>query len=48
MKKIWCLKVDHQVVINGKTFKVTGIVNIQEWSIIGDISLEVIDDGLHD
>jgi hypothetical protein len=42
------LKVDDQVVINGKTFKVTGIVNIQEWSIIGDISLEVIDDGLHD
>ena len=42
------LKVDDQVIINGKTFKVTGIVNIQEWSIIGDISLEVIDDGLHD
>ena len=47
-EKEFGLKVDDQVVINGKTFKVTGIVNIQEWSIIGDISLEVIDDGLHD
>lgn len=46
-EKEFGLKVDDQVVINGKTFKVTGIVNIQEWSIIGDISLEVIDDGLH-
>lgn len=47
-EKEFGLKADDQVVINGKTFKVTGIVNIQEWSIIGDISLEVIDDGLHD
>lgn len=31
---------------NGKTFKVTGIVNVQEWSIIGDISLEVVDNGV--
>lgn len=36
------------VKINEKTFKVTGVVNIQEWSIIGDISLEVFDDGIHD
>lgn len=34
--------------INDKVFKVTGIVNIQEWGIIGDISLEVFDDGVHD
>ena len=36
------------VLINGKKFKVTGIVNIQEWSIIGDVSLEVFDDGNKD
>ena len=37
------LKVDDFVVINGKKFRVTGAVNIQEWNIIADISLEVID-----
>lgn len=37
------LKVDDEVKINSKTFKVTGVVNIQEWNIIADISLEVID-----
>lgn len=37
------LRVDDQVIINGKTFKVTGAVNIQEWNLIGDISLEVVD-----
>ena len=31
--------------INEKDFKVSGVVNIQEWNIIADISLEVIDDG---
>lgn len=33
------------VKINNKTFKVTGIANIQEWNIISDISLEVVDNG---
>ena len=33
------------VKINNKTFKVTGITNIQEWNIISDISLEVVDNG---
>lgn len=37
------LKVDDCVVINKKLFKVTGIVNIQQWSIIADISLEEMD-----
>ena len=36
------------VKINSKVFKVTGIVNIQEWGIIGDVSLEVFDDGNKD
>lgn len=40
------LKVGDVVKINSKTFKVTGVVNIQEWSIIADISLEVVDDGV--
>lgn len=36
------------VLINDKKFKITGIVNIQEWNIIGDVSLEVFDDGNKD
>ncbi len=40
------LRVGDKVKINSKTFKVTGVVNIQEWNIISDISLEVIDDGI--
>jgi hypothetical protein len=39
------LQVGDQVSINGKTLKVTGVVNIQEWNIISDISLEVVDNG---
>ena len=40
------LKIGDIVKINSKTFKVTGVVNIQEWNIIADISLEVIDNGI--
>lgn len=39
------LQVGDTVQINDKTLKVTGVVNIQEWNIIADISLEVVDDG---
>lgn len=39
------LKVDDIVEIGNKTFKVVGISNIQEWNIITDISLEVVDNG---
>lgn len=42
------LKVGDFVILNCKKFKVTGIVNIQEWKIIADISLEVFDDGNKD
>lgn len=41
------LKLGDTVKINSKELKVTGIVNIQEWNIIADISLEVVDDGIH-
>ncbi len=34
------------VEFNNKTYKVTGVVNIQEWNIIADISLEVTDYGI--
>lgn len=34
------------VVINNKKFDVTGVVNIQEWGLIGDVSLEVVDNGI--
>ena len=37
------LHVGDELKINNKTLKVTGVVNIQEWNIIADISLEVID-----
>jgi hypothetical protein len=37
------LKMGDTVKMNDKKLKVTGVVNIQEWSIIADISLEVID-----
>ena len=39
------LNVNDFVIFNSKTFKVTGITNVQEWSIVSDISLEVFDDG---
>lgn len=38
------LKMGDIVEINNKTFKVTGVTNIQEWNIISDISLEVVDE----
>lgn len=41
------LKIGDFVKINSKTFKVTGVTNVQEWNIIADISLEVIDNGIH-
>lgn len=40
------LHVGDFIVFNEKTFNVTGIVNIQEWNIISDISLEVVDSGI--
>ena len=39
------LNIGDTVTINGRIFKVTGLVNVQEWNIIGDVSLEVVDDG---
>lgn len=39
------LVVGDRVVINGKTMKVTGSVDVQEWKLISDISLEVVDSG---
>ena len=41
------IEVEDVVIINKKTFKVTGVVNIQEWNLIADISLEAIDVGIH-
>lgn len=40
------LQVGDELKINNKTLKVTGVVNIQEWNIIADISLEVVDNGV--
>lgn len=40
------LQVGDVVKFNAKTFKVTGITNIQEWNLVSDISLEVVDNGI--
>lgn len=40
------ISVDDCIKINNKTFRVTAITDIQEWNIICDISLEVIDNGI--
>lgn len=40
------LQVNDIVVINKKIFKVTGVTDIQEWNLISDISLEVVDNGI--
>lgn len=40
------LRIGDIVKINEKTLRVTGITDVQEWNIISDISLEVIDDGI--
>lgn len=40
------LKIGDKVSINSNVFKVTSVINIQEWNIIADISLEVIDNGV--
>lgn len=39
------VKVDDYIEFNDKVFKVSGVVNVQEWNVISDISLEVIDNG---
>lgn len=39
------LVIGDRVKLNGKTMKVTGVVDIQEWSLIADVSLEVVDNG---
>ena len=40
------LQIGDIVEFNARTFKVTGVVNIQEWNIVSDVSLEVIDNGI--
>ena len=39
------LNVGDRVKINSNTFRVANVANIQEWNIIADISLEVVDVG---
>lgn len=38
------LELGDVVEMNAKKMKVTGVTNIQEWNIVADISLEVVDD----
>ena len=39
------LQVGDFTIINNRIYKVTGITNVQEWNIVADISLEVVDNG---
>lgn len=39
------LQIGDTTTMNGKTYKVLGFVNVQEWNIVADISLEVVDYG---
>lgn len=41
------LQVGDQVEVGSHTYRVIDIANIQEWGIIADISLEVINVGIH-
>ncbi len=40
------LKPGDFIEFNNKKFNFTGMVNVQEWNIIADISLEVVDNGI--
>lgn len=40
------LVIGDRVKLNGKVMKVTGVVDIQEWNLIVDVSLEVVDNGI--
>ena len=40
------LQVGDRVKINSNTFRIVNVANIQEWNIIADISLEVVDVGI--
>lgn len=42
------LETGDYVMINGRKFNVTGVVDVQEWQIISDISLELVDDVTQD
>lgn len=40
------LVIGDRIKLNKKKMKVTGVVDIQEWNLIADISLEEIDNGI--
>lgn len=42
------LKTGDYTIINNRKFVVTGIVDVQEWQIVADISLELVDDVTED
>lgn len=42
------IKTGDFVTINDRKFNVVGIVNVQEWNIVADMSLELVDDVTED
>lgn len=41
------LAIGDKTEVNGRVLKVVGVTNIQDWNLIADVSLEVVDDGIH-
>jgi hypothetical protein len=41
------LTVGDFVKINDKVFKITGVINVQEWNLIADVCLELVDFGFN-
>ena len=39
------VKVGDEVDLNGRKCRVTGVLNVQEWNLLMDISFEEVDDG---
>lgn len=40
------LQVGDYIVVNGKRLEITGVVNVQEWGLVYDISFRAVDGGV--
>ena len=39
------VKVNDEILLNGRLCRVTGVLNVQEWNLLMDISFEEVDEG---
>ena len=45
-ERVWHeVKIGDVVDLNGRTLRVTGVLNVQEWNLLMDISFEEVDEG---